>query len=87
MPASCSGLVNKAGSPADVNTCRTPAAANMSTIDGSRFQPWIIRFAATGLSVSSRTRCRSARPSGVRVSIIPRPPASDTAAASSARAM
>jgi len=46
---------------------------------GPSFQPWIIRFAATGLSVSSRTRRRSARPSAVRVSIMPRPPASDTA--------
>ena len=56
-------------------------------MDGSFFQPWIIRFPATGLSVSSRTRRRSLRPSGVNVSIMPRPPASETAAASSALAM
>ena len=31
--------VNNAGSPADVNTCRTPAAASVSTMEGSPFQP------------------------------------------------
>ena len=87
MAASCSRAVNSAGSPAEVNTCRTPASASTSTMDGSRFQPWIIRLAPTGRSVSSRTRRRSARPSSVRVSMMPRPPASDTAAANSALAM
>jgi hypothetical protein len=87
MPASCSLAVNSLGSPAEVNTCRTPASASTSTIDGSRFQPWIIRFAPTGSAVSCRTRSRSARPSSVSVSITPRPPASETAAASAARAM
>jgi hypothetical protein len=87
MPASCSRAVNNAGSPAEVNTCRTSAATSSSMMDGSRFQPWIIRLAATGRSVSSRTLCRSARPSAVNVSIMPRPPPSETAAASSALAM
>ena len=51
-----------------------------STIEGSFFHPWTIRFAPTGLSVRSRTARRSARPWGVKVSMTPMPPASETAA-------
>lgn len=64
-----------------------PASAMVSTIEGSFFQPWIIRFAPTGLSVRSRTRARSSRPWGESVSITPMPPASETATASWALAM
>jgi hypothetical protein len=46
--------MNSAGSPAEVKAWLTPAPASTSTIDGSAFQPWIIRFAATGRSVNSR---------------------------------
>lgn len=53
IPTSCTRSVNSVGSLAEPNTWRTPAAARTSTMDGSRFHPWIIRFAATGRSVRS----------------------------------
>ncbi len=72
---------------AEVATYETPASTRVSTIEGSCFQPATSRLAPTGLAVSSRTLTRSSRPSAVRVSMMPMPPASDTAAASRARAM
>ena len=89
MPASWSCRVYRAGSPADVVTNLTPCAATNSTIWGSVTSIWAM-LTPQGLSVRSRiafisTRTSSRRPEDV--SMIPNPPALETADASCARAM
>lgn len=77
------------GSPADVVTNVTPFSATKSTIDASRTNSCAM-LTPNGLSVRSRILRISSRTSSSRpddVSMMPRPPAFETAEASWARAM
>ncbi len=88
-PASFSCLVYWRGSPADVVTKRTPCATTNSTIDGSRTKSCAM-FTPNGWSVRSRIlriSSRTASSSPEDVSMMPRPPAFETAEASCARAI
>ena len=89
IPASLSCGTSFAGSPADVVTKRTPLSTMKSTIDRSRTNSWAT-FTPQGRSVRSRifaisTRTSSSWPDDV--SMIPMPPAFETADASCARAI
>ncbi len=89
MPASFNALVNFVGSPADVVTNVTPFSATKSTMPGSRTKSCAM-LTPNGLSVRSRILAISSRTSSSRpddVSMMPRPPAFETADASCARAM
>ena len=88
-PTSWSARVYFVGSPAEVVTNETPFSATNSTIEGSRTNSCAM-FTPNGLSVSSRIFTISSRTSSRRpdeVSMIPSPPALETADASWARAM
>ena len=89
IPASWSSLVYRSGFPAEVVTNVTPCSATKSTMWGSATNIWAM-LTPQGLSVRSRIFAISSRTSSRRpedVSMIPKPPASDTADASCARAM
>ena len=89
MPASWSCSVYRAGSPAEVVTNRTPWSATKSTMPGSATNIWAM-LTPHGLSVRSRIAAISSRTSSRRpedVSMIPKPPAFETAEANCARAM
>ena len=77
------------GSPAEVVTKRTPCSTTNSTIDGSRTKSWAT-FTPKGLSVRSRIlriSSRTASSSPEEVSMMPMPPAFETALASCERAI
>src|SRR5262245_30264895 len=88
-PALFSAFVYFVGSPAEVVTKRTPCAITKSTIFGSRTKACAM-FTPKGLSVRSRIlqiSSRTVSSSPDEVSMIPSPPALDTAEASCARAI
>ncbi len=88
-PASLNALVNWVGSPAEVVTNFTPFDATKSTMFGSLVKS-CATFTPNGLSVRSRMAAISRREAGrspALVSMIPSPPASETADASCDRAM
>ena len=81
--------MKRLGSPAEVVTNRTSLSTTKSTIDGSRTRFWAM-FTPNGLSVRVRIRrisSRMASSSPDDVSMIPMPPAFDTADARGDRAM
>src|SRR5690606_34308239 len=84
MPASWSGAMNFAGLPADVVTNFTPASQTKRSM-ASSFRKQIGRLTPKGASVSSRILRISALQASVspdEVSMMPRPPALQTAEAS-----
>jgi len=88
-PAALSVGSSFAGEPAEVVTNFTPDFATRSTIRGSRMNS-SGRFTPNGLSVSSFIFAISARQtstSPLDVSMMPNPPALETAEASGLRAM
>ena len=88
-PASFNAFVYFVGSPADVVTNDTPFSATKSTMLASRMNSCAM-FTPNGLSVSSRILRISSRTSlscPDDVSMMPSPPALETADASWARAM
>ena len=88
-PAAFSGAQYLAGSPAEVVTNLIPSPMTKSTIEASRTKAWAM-FTPNGLSVSwriLRISSRIASSSPDEVSMIPSPPALETAEASCARAI
>src|SRR5262249_13552439 len=88
-PAPFNVAVYFVGSPAEVVTNFTPWSITKSTMAGSRTNSWAM-FTPNGASVRSRIlriSSRTASSSPEEVSMIPRPPAFDTADASWARAI
>ena len=88
-PAAFSCSVYRVGSPAEVVTNFTPWSMTKSTMAGSRTNSWAM-FTPKGWSVRSRIFSispRTASSSPDDVSMMPRPPALETADASWARAI
>ena len=88
-PAALSARVYFVGSPADVVTNFTPCSTTKSTMPGSRTKSCAM-LTPNGLSVSSRIlriSSRTASSSPDDVSMMPSPPAFETAEASCARAI
>ena len=88
-PASLSCAVYFVGSPAEVVTNLTPWSTTNCTIEGSRTNNWAM-FTPNGLSVSSRIlmiSLRTVSSSPDEVSMMPSPPAFETAEANCARAI
>jgi hypothetical protein len=88
-PAALSCAVYLRGSPAEVVTNFTPCSTTKSTIVGSRTKSWAM-LTPKGRSVRSRIlriSSRIASSSPEEVSMMPRPPALETADASGARAI
>ena len=81
--------MKRLGSPAEVVTKRTPASTTMSMTESSRTRFWAM-FTPNGRLVRSRMAATSRTKASIspeEVSMIPRPPAAETADASCDRAI